>query len=136
MSFLLYFTYNFAVSYKTNCTHSIFRTIKAPASLAQRIVKWQQHKTFSYREFTFGRYCSVRSMCHYVVRRVIIGFSKNFQKILFSPISKITRPANPFWILQSAKLASELLGVWMKANEQFVDGNRVVLQNRKGTYLS
>ena len=136
MSFLLYFTYNFAVSYKTNCTHSIFRTIKARASLAQRIVKWQQHKTFSYREFTFGRYCSVRSMCHYVVRRVIIGFSKNFQKILFSPISKITRPANHFWILQSAKLASELSGVWMKANEQFVRGNRVVLQNKRSTYLS
>ena len=136
MSFLLYFTYNFAVSYKTNCTHSIFRTIKAPASLAQRIVKWQQHKTFSYREFTFGRYCSVRSMCHYVVRRVIIGFSKNFQKILFSPISKITRPANHFWILQSAKLASELSGVWMKANEQFVLGHRVVLQNKRNTYLS
>ena len=136
MSFLLYFTYNFAVSYKTNCTHSIFRTIKAHAFLAQRIVKWQQHKTFSYREFTFGRYCSVRSMCHYVVRRVIIGFSKNFQKILFSPISKITRPANHFWILQSAKLASELSGVWMKANEQFVRGNRVVLQNKRSTYLS
>ena len=136
MSFLLYFTYNFAVSYKTNCTHSIFRTIKARASLAQRIVKWQQHETFSYREFTFGRYCSVRSMCHYVVRRVIIGFSKNFQKILFSPISKITLPANHFWILQSAKLASELLGVWMKANEQFVHGNRVVLQNKRSTYLS
>ena len=136
MSFLLYFTYNFAVSYKTNCTHSIFRTIKARASLAQRIVKWQQHKTFSYREFTFGRYCSVRSMCHYVVRRVIIGFSKNFQKILFSPISKITRPANHFWILQSAKLASELSGVWMKANEQFVLGNRVMLQNKRSTYLS
>ena len=136
MSFLLYFTYNFAVSYKTNCTHSIFRTIKARASLAKRIVKWQQHKTFSYREFTFGRYCSVRSMCHYVVRRVIIGFSKNFQKILFSPISKITRPANHFWILQSAKLASELSGVWMKANEQFVLGHRVVLQNKRNTYLS
>ena len=136
MSFLLCFTYNFAVSYKTNCTHSIFRTIKAHAFLAQRIVKWQQHKTFSYREFTFGRYCSVRSMCHYVVRRVIIGFSKNFQKILFSPISKITRPANHFWILQSAKLASELSGVWMKANEQFVRGNRVVLQNKRSTYLS
>ena len=136
MSFLLYFTYNFAVSYKTNCTHSIFRTIKARASLAKRIVKWQQHKTFSYREFTFGRYCSVRSMCHYVVRRVIIGFSKNFQKILFSPISKITRPANHFWILQSAKLASELSGVWMKANEQFVRGHRVVLQNKRSTYLS
>ena len=136
MSFLPYFTYNFAVSYKTNCTHSIFRTIKVRASLAQRIVKWQQHKTFSYREFTFGRYCSVRSMCHYVVHRVIICFSKNFQKILFSPISKITRPANHFWILQSAKLASELLGVWMKANEQFVRGNRVVLQNKRSTYLS
>ena len=85
MSSLLYFTYNFAVSYKTNCTHSIFRTIKARTSLAQRIVKWQQHRTFSYREFTFGRYCSVRSMCHYVLSRVIMGFKQKLSKnLIFS----------------------------------------------------
>ena len=41
--FLPYFTYNSAVlteqSYKTNYTHSIFRTIEARASLPQQVIK-------------------------------------------------------------------------------------------------
>ena len=37
-------------SYKTNCTHLIFRTIKARTSLPQQIIKMtEQHKTFSKR---------------------------------------------------------------------------------------
>ena len=31
--------------------------------------------------------------------------AKNFEKILFSSISKITRPVSHFWILANAKLA-------------------------------
>ena len=46
-----YFTYNSAVSHRIILqdkllTHLIFRTIEAHASLAQQIIKWQQHKTF------------------------------------------------------------------------------------------
>ena len=51
-----YFTYNSAVFHRIILqdkllTHLIFRTIEAHASLAQQIIKWQQHKTFLNKQY-------------------------------------------------------------------------------------
>ena len=59
--------------------------------------KQRHHKTFLYREFTIRRDWSVRSICHYVVRTVIMGFEqKHSKKIYFNSIYKITRPTGQF----------------------------------------
>ena len=48
-------------------------------------------KSNLYREFTIRWDCSVRSICHYVVRRVIMAFEQKL--IYFNSIYKITRPS-------------------------------------------
>ena len=51
-------------------------------------------KSNLYREFTIRWDCSVRSICHYVVRRVMMGFEQKL--IYFNSIYKITRPTSQF----------------------------------------
>ena len=94
-------------SCKKNCTHSIFRTIEARASLAQTNYKNNIIKSNLYREFTIRWDCSVRSICHYVVRRLIMGFEQKL--IYFNSIYKITRRQN---------VQCELSRIWMNADNE------------------
>ena len=91
------FLQNYHKNWQTNCTHSIFRTIEAPAVPSSTNFKNDNNiKRFVKKEFLIKRDCSVRSNCHYVVCRVIMGFeqkrSKNNILIQFakSPVRQAT----------------------------------------------
>ena len=73
--------------------------------LPQQIIKiTTTQNVFIYREFTIGRDCSVKSICHYEASRVIIGFGqKRSKNSYFNSISKISSPTSHFWF-SSAKL--------------------------------
>ena len=97
---LPYFGYNSAIFYKTNFTHSIFRTIEARASIPQQIIKLTKTQNFlliKRTEFFIRRGYSVRSIFHYVVCGGIMGFEQKLsKKSYFNSISKITRPTSHF----------------------------------------
>ena len=56
--------------------------------------------------------------------------AKNFEKILFYSISKITRPVSHFWILPNAKLAKRAVEC---LNEQLRYKIKEVLVNKSNT---
>ena len=97
--FFPYFNYNSAVFYRIilqDKLHSFNiqddRSTRFPCTTnyENNIIK-----SNLYREFTIRWDCSVRSICHYVVRRVIMAFEQKL--IYFNSIYKITRPsAKPY----------------------------------------
>ena len=93
--FFPYFSYNSAVFYRTILQEKLHsfnihddRSTRFPCTTNY---KNNIIKSNLYRELTIRWDCSVRSICHYVVRRVIMGFEQ--KRIYFNSIYKITGPS-------------------------------------------
>ena len=91
------------------------------------------YKTLLYREFTFRRDCTVRSICHCVEIRVIMGFEQRLSKTLIL----IQFPKSPVWsatsefseFCQAPNLQCGLAGVWINSTR------RITLQHKRIIYL-
>ena len=87
-----YFSYNSAIFYRTilqEKLHSFnFQVDRSTRFPCTTNYKDNIIKSNLYREFTIRWDCSVRSICHFVVSRVIMGFEQKL--IYFNSIYKIT----------------------------------------------
>ena len=95
---------------RTNCTHSIIKTIEVWVSFAKQITELT-YNVFMKR-IPWCQDCSVRTIYCYVVCRAIMGFRRKCWRI-----SKITNTAFRFLLLTSAKFA--VRGVDNEKNKGF-----------------